>query len=228
MSYDKTKTDPKLGKKIREYLIEQGVETPVISSMLEVDSKSKISKIEEAMTTVYETIGMDLSNDSLAETPSRIAKMLVLESFYGLQEENFPKCTTVENAMAYDEMVVEKEITLISQCEHHQSGVIGTATVAYIPKNKILGLSKIPRIVEYFSRRPQIQERLTAQIYHALSYILETDAVAVVVEAKHMCVCSRGVEDTNPYTITSKLGPPFKADAALRAEFMSLALSRKS
>lgn len=228
MSYDKTKTDPKLGKKIREHLIAQGVETPVISSMLGVDSRNKISKIEEAMTTVYETIGMDLSNDSLAETPSRIAKMMVLESFYGLQEENFPKCTTVENAMAYDEMVVEKEITLISQCEHHGSGVIGTATVAYIPKNKILGLSKIPRIVEYFSRRPQIQERLTAQIYHALSYILETDAVAVVVEAKHMCVCSRGVEDTNPYTITSKLGPPFKADAALRAEFMSLALSRKA
>jgi GTP cyclohydrolase I len=223
LSYDKTKTDPVLGREIREYLISQKVETPIISGKVDASNNEKIAVIEQHFTGIYDVLGMDLANDSLSETPSRIAKMFVLESFYGLKEENFPKCTTVANEMEYDELVVEKHVKVVSQCEHHNQTFNGTATVGYIPKNRVLGLSKIPRIVEYFCRRPQIQERLTAQIYHALCYVLDTDAVAVIIEAKHMCVCARGVEDVNPTTTTSKLGPPFKNSDALRAEFLSIA-----
>lgn len=139
---------------------------------------------------------------------------------WGLDYEAFPKCTTVQNKMHYDEMVVERNITVQSLCEHHILPIVGKATIAYVPNNKVLGLSKLPRIVEYFSRRPQIQERLTEQIYHALQFILETDNIAVVIDAAHLCVSSRGVEDTAASTITSKLGGSFKTDPNARAEFM--------
>lgn len=223
MSFDKTKTDPKLGKQIREYLISKGVETPIVVSALEVENKKKIDIIEEAFTTIWKTVGMDLSDDSLADTPNRMAKMFINEIYWGLKEENFPKCTTVDNKMHYDEMVVERNIAVMSNCEHHGVVIDGLATVAYVPDKKVLGLSKINRIVEYFAKRPQIQERLTEQIFHALCYILETDNVAVMIDAKHYCVASRGVEDTGSRTITSKLGGGFKADPAARAEFLGIA-----
>jgi GTP cyclohydrolase I len=148
--------------------------------------------------------------------------MYVNEIFWGLDYDAFPKCTTVDNKMKYDEMVVERNVNVQSNCEHHFVVIDGLATVAYIPKQKVLGLSKINRIVEYFSKRPQIQERLTEQIYHALSFILETDNVAVVIDAQHYCVKSRGVEDTGSSTVTSKLGGCFKSDPAVRAEFMNI------
>jgi GTP cyclohydrolase I len=220
MSYNKTKTDPELGLQVHKHLVEMGVETPSVPN--DLDRKDKISLIEINVKRIMETLGLDLSDDSLAETPLRWAKMVVNETMWGLDYEAFPKCTTVDNKMGYDEMVVERGITVHSLCEHHILPIVGKATVAYIPKSKVLGLSKMPRVVEYFSRRPQIQERLTEQIYYALCYILETNNVAVVIEAEHLCVSSRGVEDTNASTITSKLGPVFKSDPALRAEFMNL------
>ena len=223
MSYDKTKCDPALGKQIREYLIKMGVETPINESSLAVENKKKIDILEDAFTTIWKTVGMDLNDDSLMETPNRMAKMYINEIYFGLKEENFPKCTTVDNKMKYNEMVCERNVNVQSNCEHHGVIIDGLATVAYVPKDKVLGLSKINRIVEYFSKRPQIQERLTEQVFHALQYILETEDVAVMIDAQHYCVKSRGVEDTGSSTVTSKLGGGFKSDPAARAEFYQLA-----
>jgi len=220
MSYNKTKTDPELGLRVHKHLVEMGVETPSVPN--DLDRKDKIALIEINFKRIMETLGLDLSDDSLAETPNRVAKMYVNEIFWGLDYEAFPKCTTVDNKMRYDEMVIERNINVQSNCEHHLVIIDGLATVAYIPKDKVLGLSKINRIVEYFSKRPQIQERLTEQVYYALQYILDTDNVAVVINAQHYCVKSRGVEDTGSSTMTSKLGGCFKSDPAVRSEFMSL------
>jgi GTP cyclohydrolase I len=222
MSFQKTKIDPVLGAEIHQHLLKMGVETPMNFDKLNVEAETKIDIIQKHMTAVWETMGCDLSDDSLADTPKRIAKMLVLELNWGMLPDNFPKCTTVDNKMKYDEMVVERNVNVMSTCEHHGVVIDGLATVGYIPKQKVLGLSKINRIVEYFSKRPQIQERLTEQIYYALQYILETDDIAVVINAQHYCVKSRGVEDTGSSTITCKLGGGFKTDAALRKEFMDL------
>ena len=223
MSFDKTKTDPKLGLEIHKHLVDSGVETPTVSHMLNVDNKTKIDVLEEAFSTIWKTLGLNLTDDSLAQTPNRMAKMYVNEIYFGLKPENFPKCTTVDNKMKYDEMVIERGVNVQSNCEHHGIVIDGQATVAYIPHEKVLGLSKINRVVEYFSKRPQIQERLTEQIYHALQYVLETDNIAVVIDAQHFCVRSRGVEDVGSSTITSKLGGCFKSDPSVRAEFMQIA-----
>ena len=220
MSYDKTKTDPVLGQKVHEYLVSVGVETPVIDNGL--SRKEKIDKIEGNFDDIVTTLGLDLKDDSLMDTPKRVAKMYVNEIFWGLDYDAFPKVTVVDNKMKYNEMVVEKGISVQSYCEHHFVNIDGLATVAYIPNNKVLGLSKMNRVVEYFSRRPQIQERLTEQIYHALSFILETDNVALTIDAKHFCVKSRGAEDTECSTITSRLGGNFKAHPEVRAEFLAL------
>ena len=230
MSYNKTKTDPVLGKQIHQYLQAVGVETPVNDERIKVDRKHKIGKIQGHFTQIMEIMGLDLEDDSLVETPNRVAKMLCNETMWGLDWEAFPKCTVVENKMRYDEMVIERNITVQSNCEHHFLPIVGYATIAYVPKDKVLGLSKLNRVVEYFAKRPQIQERLTEQVYHALSYILygpQTNPenfhdapIAVVIEGKHLCVSSRGVEDVTSSTITSKLGGNFKTDTALRAEFM--------
>lgn len=222
MSYNKTKTDPELGLKVHQHLVQCGVETPVKDSGNIIDRKGKIEVIEHLFSQIMTALGLDLNDDSLAETPKRVAKMYVNEIFWGLDYESFPKCTAVDNKMKYDEMVIERNINVQSNCEHHFVVIDGLATVAYIPKEKVLGLSKINRVVEYFSKRPQIQERLTEQIYHALQYILETDNIAVVIDAQHYCVKSRGVEDTGSSTITSKLGGCFKSDPAVRNEFMNI------
>jgi len=222
MSLNKQKCDPELGAEIRKHLTEVGLETPLNPDNT-LSTKEKIASIESSFTDIMNALGLDLTDDSLMDTPKRVAKMYVTEIFYGLDYETFPKCTAVDNKMSYDEMVVERGINVQSNCEHHFVIIDGLATVAYIPNKKVLGLSKMNRIVEYFSKRPQIQERLTSQIYHAMSYILDTENVAVVIDAKHFCVKSRGVEDTGSSTITSHLGGAFKDDPATRQEFMSLA-----
>ena len=221
MSYNKTKTDPVLGQAVHEYLVKMGVETPTISSI--IDRKEKIDIIEKHFKGIMETLGLDLSDDSLMDTPKRVAKMYCNEIFWGLDYEAFPKCTAVDNKMHYNEMVVERNVNVQSNCEHHFVIIDGLATVAYVPKQKVLGLSKINRIVEYFSKRPQIQERLTEQVFHALCFILETDDVAVMIEAQHYCVKSRGVEDTGSSTVTVRLGGGFKSDPSARNEFLSIA-----
>jgi GTP cyclohydrolase I len=221
MSYNKTKTDPELGQQVHEHLVKMGVETPIKQRNL--DRKEKIDIIAGNFTEIMRALGLDLTDDSLIDTPNRVAKMYVNEIFYGLDYEAFPKCTTVENKMKYNEMVVERNVNVQSSCEHHFITIAGLATVAYVPKDKVLGLSKINRIVEYFSKRPQIQERLTEQIFHSLCYILETEDVAVMIDAKHYCVAARGVEDTGSSTTTCRLGGGFKSDPAARQEFLQIA-----
>jgi len=227
MSYNKTKTDPELGQKVHEHLVKMGVETPIKETGQIIDRKGKIEVIEVLFADIMTALGLDLTDDSLIDTPKRVAKMYVNEIFWGLDYEAFPKCTAVDNKMKYNEMVCERNINVQSNCEHHFVVIDGLATVAYVPNQKVLGLSKINRIVEYFSKRPQIQERLTEQIFHALQYILETEDVAVMIDAQHYCVKSRGVEDTGSSTVTSKLGGGFKSDPAARAEFYQLARGGK-
>ena len=221
MSFNKTKTDPELGLQVHEYLVKMGVETPTNPNGL--NRTDKIEIIETHMKKIMETLGLDLSDDSLTETPKRVAKMYVNEIFWGLDYESFPKCTTVDNKMKYNEMVVERNVYVQSNCEHHFVIIDGLATVGYVPKDKVLGLSKINRIVEYFSKRPQIQERLTEQIFHTLQFILDTEDVAVMIDARHYCVASRGVEDTGSSTVTTRLGGGFKTDMAARNEFYQIA-----
>ena len=221
MSFNKTKCDPVLGQQVHEHLVKMGVETPTFSTSL--DRKDKIAEIEKSFSHIMQVLGLDLDDDSLRETPNRVAKMYINEIFWGLDYEAFPKCTTVNNKMQYNEMVVERNINVQSNCEHHFVVIAGLATVAYVPKDKVLGLSKINRIVEYFAKRPQIQERLTEQIFHALQFILGTDDVAVMIDAQHYCVKSRGVEDTGSSTVTSRLGGGFKTDPAARSEFYQIA-----
>ena len=221
MSYNKTKCDPELGQRVHEHLVKMGVETPTLPS--NYDRKEKIEKIEAHFHSIMQTLGLDLTDDSLVETPKRVAKMYVNEIFWGLDYEAFPKCTTVHNKMQYNEMVVERNVSVQSNCEHHFVVIDGLATVAYVPKERVLGLSKINRIVEYFSKRPQIQERLTEQIFHTLQYILDTEDVAVMIDAQHYCVKSRGVEDTGSSTVTVRLGGGFKTDPAARNEFLAIA-----
>ena len=222
------KTDAALGKLVNAHLLLVGVETPLIADKLGASDKSKLAKIERSFQTIMETLGLDLSDDSLIETPRRVAKMYVNEIFQCLSYDNFPKCTTVDNKMKYDEMVIEK-CTVKSVCEHHFV-YFGTSHnpsdlgcwVAYMPKNKVLGLSKINRIVDFFSRRPQIQERLTEQIAETLKFLLETDDVAVIVRSQHFCVLTRGVQYADSYCVTSKVSGAFKSNPELKSELMSI------
>jgi len=218
---DKTKTDGILGKKVNKYLLEKGVETPLINNWHFSTDEYKIEQISKSFENIMHELGLDLGDDSLIGTPDRVGKMFVNELFWGLDYENFPKITTVENKMNYDEMIIEKNIKSYSACEHHFVIIDGFAHIAYIPNKVVLGLSKMNRIVEYFSRRPQIQERLVEQIYYAMEYILGTEDIAVMIDAEHYCVKSRGVNDTNSNTITSKLGGIFKKQE-VRNEFLSL------
>jgi GTP cyclohydrolase I len=218
---DKTKTNKELGLQVHKYLEEKGVETPIYIHN-DLDALSKINMIESMFIEIMKTLNLDLKDDSLIETPKRVAKMYVNEIFWGLDYANFPKITTVENKMQYDEMIIEKDIKVSSQCEHHLVTIDGFAHIAYIPKETVIGLSKMNRIVEFFSKRPQIQERLTEQIFYALSYLLNTEDIAVTVHAKHFCVISRGVEDVNSSTVTSKVGGAFKSVPSLKQEYLTL------
>jgi GTP cyclohydrolase I len=206
-------------EQVRNALASRGLETPLIPNGLSRDEKYQ--RITASFTEIAETLGLDLSDDSLQETPHRIAKMYVDEIFSGLDYSQFPKISVIDNKMQVEEMVLIDDIDLVSTCEHHFVTIDGSAKVAYIPGNKIIGLSKINRIVRFFAQRPQVQERLTQQVLVALQTLLETDDVAVTINAVHYCVKSRGVMDSNSATRTTALGGAFKSDGNTRAEFIS-------
>lgn len=204
---------------VRSALESRGLETPMQQTSLTAHEKKE--QIEQHMTAIMSLLGLDLSDDSMAETPHRIAKMYVNEIFSGLDYSSFPKITLIENKMGTDEMIKVQDIGVTSTCEHHFVTIDGYATVAYIPKDKIIGLSKINRIVNFFAKRPQVQERLTQQILVALQVLLDTENVAVSITATHYCVKSRGVMDASSQTTTTALGGNFKKNAATRHEFLS-------
>ncbi|MBT8435607.1 MAG: GTP cyclohydrolase I FolE [Gammaproteobacteria bacterium] len=204
---------------VRHALLERGLETPLMPHQYERDEKYQ--RIKQSFTDIARTLGLDLNDDSLSETPHRIAKMYVDEIFGGLDYFNFPKITVIDNKMGVEEMVKVKDISLTSTCEHHFVTIDGVAKVAYIPKDKIIGLSKINRIVRFFAQRPQVQERLTQQVLVALQTLLETDDVAISIDATHYCVKSRGVMDANSRTQTTALGGIFKSRHKTRAEFLA-------
>lgn len=195
------------------------VDTPLRSDAFELSDEEKIERIEAKFRDIMNVMGLDLSDDSLNGTPKRVAKMFIQEIFAGLNPENKPKISVFENKFAYAEMLVEKNINLNSTCEHHFLPIVGKAHVAYISSGEVIGLSKINRIVDYYARRPQVQERLTVQISNELKEVLNTDDVAVVIDAKHMCVSSRGIQDESSSTLTAEYSGKFK-DKAVREEFL--------
>lgn len=193
---------------VRQVLLEHGLETPMLDNCL--SSKDKFEIIEKATRDILGALSLDLNDDSLADTPKRIAKMYVYEIFSGLSYENFPKITTIENKMYVDEEIVVRDISFTSTCEHHLVVFDGKATVGYIPKDRVIGLSKINRLVSFFAQRPQVQERLTAQVYLALKVLLGVDDIYVKFEATHYCVKGRGVKDVTSQTVTVKTGGKFR------------------
>jgi len=204
--------------RVRDALLARGLETPMIETGLSDAEKKEL--IEARFTDIMNALGLDLRDDSLIETPKRIAKMFVHEIFGGLDYRNFPKLTVIENKMKVDEMIKVRNIDLSSTCEHHFVTIDGSATVAYIPRDNVVGLSKINRLVRFFAQRPQVQERLTEQVLLALQTLLETDDVAVNMTAVHYCVKSRGVMDANSETTTTALGGVFKTQPDTRKEFL--------
>lgn len=215
-----SKKNKQLGFEVRDHLIKLGIETPMMENFNEGSFTDQKEFIEDKFQDIMNILGLDLRDDSLKDTPKRVAKMYVDEIFYGLDYQNFPKCTAVDNKMKYDEMVLIDQINVQSFCEHHFVSIDGYCKLAYIPNGKVLGLSKFNRVVDFFSRRPQIQERLTEQIYHALSFILKTEDIAVQIKASHLCVKTRGVQDVNSMTTTNKLGGKFRENS-VRNEFMN-------
>ena len=203
---------------VRQALVEKGLETPMVRNNL--SSAEKQALIEDRFTDILHALGLDLTDDSLCETPHRVAKMFLNEIFSGLDYRNFPKLTVIENKMNVDEMVQVNNINLSSTCEHHLVTIDGTASVAYIPGDKVIGLSKINRMVRFFAQRPQVQERLNEQVLVALQTLLETDDVAVSITATHYCVKARGVMDANSQTTTTSLGGRFKTNPDSRKEFL--------
>jgi GTP cyclohydrolase I len=192
--------------------------TPMVNNGL--SEEVKIAKITEKFSEIMEILGLDLRDDSLRDTPRRVAKMYVKEIFKGLNPEHFPKMTVIENKMKYDQMICVSGISALSICEHHFLTIDGVATVAYIPNKKVIGLSKINRIVQFFSRRPQVQERLTKQIADCLQYVLGTEHVAVYIDARHYCVITRGIEDTASSTVTTEVRGHFRTKVQTREEFL--------
>ena len=205
-------------QKVKEALVAKNLETPLCR--LVIDNNERKAKIESHFREIMKLMELDLSDDSLAQTPYRVSKMYVDEIFSGLYYENFPKITLIENKMQVDEMITVRDITLTSVCEHHFVTIDGKATVSYIPKDKVIGLSKINRIVTFFSQRPQVQERLTQQILVALQTLLGTVNVAVSIDATHYCVKARGIKDSNSITTTTALGGGFKTNPSTRQEFL--------
>ena len=203
---------------VRNALLERGLETPMVENDLSPEDKRQ--RIQAHFTEIMQILGLDLRDDSLMDTPRRIAKMYVNEIFGGLDYRSFPKLTVVANKMQCDEMIRVRKISMSSTCEHHFIAIDGTATVAYIPKTKVIGLSKINRIVAFFAQRPQIQERLTEQVLLSLQTLLETEDVAVSMTATHFCVKARGVRDANSETTTTALGGAFKTRPETRKEFL--------
>lgn len=193
---------------------------PLKQGAFEVSPEEKIVQIESHVARILDVLGMDLTDDSIKGTPKRVAKMFVNELFGGLLPQNHPKSSTFQNNYRYGEMLVEKNITLYSTCEHHLLPIIGKAHIAYISNGTVVGLSKMNRIVDYFARRPQVQERLTMQIVHEMQKVLNTQDVACVIDAKHLCVNSRGIRDYDSSTITSEFGGRFK-EVSVKADFLA-------
>ena len=194
-------------------------ETPLKADAFEMDDETKITLISEHFTSIMDILGLDLNDDSLKGTPGRIAKMYVKEIFSGLNPGNKPLATLFENPYRYSEMLVEKNIAVFSNCEHHFVPITGKAHVAYISNGKVIGLSKLNRIVQYYSRRPQVQERLTIQIAEEIKQVLGTQDVAVIIDASHHCVSSRGIQDAGSLTVTSSYSGKFK-ESDSRNEFL--------
>ena len=220
------KNDPSLGKEVHAYLVKQGLETPM-TDQVKQSAEKKIAAITDSFSDIMIELGLDTTDDSLMDTPKRVAKMYVNEVFYGLNYDYFPKCTAIENKMKTNgSFLLEKNINVQSNCEHHFVVIDGLATVAYIADKKLLGLSKLNRIVQFFAKRPQVQERLTEQIRATIQYVAQTDDVAVYVDAKHWCVKSRGIQDQTSSTVTLSVGGVFADEVSeIRKEFLNLARS---
>lgn len=201
-------------------------DTPLKPDAFDMDDELKMTLIEDKFRDIMEIMGLDLTDDSLSGTPRRVAKMYIKEIFSGLNPANKPKIALFDNKYKYNEMLVEKDITFYSNCEHHFVPIIGKAHVSYISNGQVIGLSKINRLVEYFAKRPQVQERLTVQIANELKEVLGTEDVAVVIDAEHLCVSSRGVKDVNSSTITAQFHGKFKEEAT-RREFLGYINNKK-
>ncbi len=186
------------------------IETPMRADAFKLSDKEKIELIKKDINHIMETLGLDLKDDSLKGTPNRVAKMFVNEIFGGLNPDKKPEASTFDNKYKYGEMLVEKNITVYSTCEHHLLPIVGKAHIAYISSGKVVGLSKMNRIVDYYAKRPQVQERLTIQIVKELQVVLNTLDVACIIDAKHLCVNSRGIRDIESSTVTSEFGGKFK------------------
>ena len=202
------------------------IKTPLRADAFDKSDDEKIKNIQHHFKMIMEEMGLDLTDDSLSGTPYRVAKMYVKELFYGLNPVNKPKLSTFENKYGYKKMLVEQNITIDSACEHHFLPIIGYANVAYIPKDKVIGLSKINRLVDYYARRPQVQERLVLQILNDLQTVLDTKDVIVSVTAKHLCVSSRGIKDQSSFTTTLEYGGCF-SEAKTRNEFLKIIAQEK-
>ena len=215
------KTDKNLGLQVKYHLESLGIETPVKTFDNPYSKEDQLKYIAEHFRDIMQLLHLDMNNDSLVETPNRVAKMFVNEIFEGLDYENFPKCTQQSNQFKYTSMIVESGIDVSSVCEHHFQNIEGSCKIAYIPNGTVLGLSKLNRIVRFFSKRPQIQERLILQIHRTLCFILETEDVAVEISAIHHCVKARGIEDKNCLTTTREISGKFMEDLAVRTEFLN-------
>ncbi len=196
------------------------VDTPLRDNAFDLSDNEKIEKIQTHFSAIMDTLGLDMSDDSLQGTPKRVAKMFVNEIFGGLHPDKAPNMSTFENKYKYNQMLVEKDITVYSTCEHHFLPIVGRAHIGYISNGRVVGLSKMNRIVDYYAKRPQVQERLTMQIVKTMQEALGTKDVACVIDAKHLCVNSRGIRDIESSTVTAELGGRFKHDATTRKEFL--------
>ncbi|MEP5341383.1 MAG: GTP cyclohydrolase I FolE [Algibacter sp.] len=206
--------------------ISSSVETPILPNAFNRSDDEKIITIQHHFGKIMETLGLDLTDDSLSGTPYRFAKMYVKELYYGLNPKNKPKMSVFENKYGYKKMLIEQNITIDSSCEHHFLPIIGHAHIAYIPKEKVIGLSKINRLVDYYAHRPQVQERLSLQILKDLQNILDTKDVIVMICAKHLCVSSRGIKDKESFTTTIEYDGSFE-DKIYRDEFLNIINNRK-
>ncbi len=202
----------------REHFL-SSIDTPIRSDAFEIDDDLKIELIERKFKEIMEVLGLDLTDDSLKDTPRRVAKMYVKETFRGLNPQNKPAVTLFDNKYKFNEMLVERNVSVYSMCEHHFVPIIGKAHIAYFSSGKVVGLSKINRMVQYFSKRPQVQERLTVQIANELKTMLQTEDVAVIIDADHLCVASRGVQDVNSSTVSSSYHGKF-LNHNIREEFL--------
>ena len=205
--------------------ISTNINTPLLNSAFDKTDEEKIASIQKYFAKIMEELGLDLSDDSLSGTPHRFAKMYVKELFYGLNPENKPKLSTFENKYGYKKMLIEQNINIDSSCEHHFLPIVGYAHIAYIPKDRVIGLSKLNRLVDYYAHRPQVQERLCMQILKDLQNTLETEDVIVVISAKHLCVSSRGIKDKNSFTTTFEYGGKFE-DVNYRNDFFGSLTSK--